>query len=201
MGLTLSLPNGSDNPLIKSLLAHWQSFCSAVLPNPSWIYTLAVRILSYLKSAPMCERFPHFKTNLTFCHSERSEESLRPFAVLRVTFCFSVCLSVRFNSIVSGFPTLIEVRRSRKRHCLSAENSMAFAAYKIHYILWNLFQFLNHDFCALVNVATAEGDYHVTLFCVCEHIVRNFLKAVEPHTSGDFFCEVLCVNAVGVNLT
>lgn len=118
----------------------------------------------------------------------------------RVYILLRSIASVGLNSIVSGFPTLIEVRRSRKRHCLSAEISMAFAAYKIHFIKWNLFQFLNHNLCTLVNITAAESDYNVTLFCVCKHIVCNFLKAVEPDASGNFLCKILCVNSVGVDL-
>lgn len=110
-------------------------------------------------------------------------------------YCFG-----RLNSIVSGFPTLIEVRRSRKRHCLSAENSMAFAAYKIHFIYWNLFQFFNHHFCGLVNVTATEGNNNISLLSVFQCMLHNLFKGVEPHTAGDFFCKVLCVNSVGVNL-
>lgn len=108
--------------------------------------------------------------------------------------------AVGLNSIVSGFPTLIEVRRSRKRHCLSAENSMAFAALIIHLFCWNLFQFFYHHFCGLVNVTAAESDDDIALFCVLQGVVNNLLKGVEPYTAGNFICKVLCVNAVGVNL-
>ncbi len=78
---------------------------------------------------------------------------------------------------------------------------MAFAALIIHFILWNLFQFLNHNFCALVNVTAAESDYYITLLSVCQHVVSNFLEGVEPHAAGDFIGKVLCVNSVGVDLS
>ncbi len=106
-----------------------------------------------------------------------------------------------FFSIASGFPTLIETRRSRKRHCLSAENSMAFAASEIHCFYWKLFQLFNHDFCTFVNISATEGDDNVTFFCICENIICNFLKGVEPDTSGNLLGKILCVNSVGVDLS
>ena len=184
-GLICPCPMARTFRLIKSCLAHWRSLCSAVLPNPSWIYTLAVRILSISESPPLqrtafrpgnalhCNEisasqmwnFPYGKWN-TFGMNYSplaNIKSLRRFFIHTAMqpYCFG-----RLNSIVSGFPTLIEVRRSRKRHCLSAENSMAFAVYKIHFINWNLFQFFNHHFCGLVNVTATEGNNNISLLSV-----------------------------------
>lgn len=148
----------------------------------------------------MRELLSALQNQSNICRSERSKESFAlrcyqgDFLVLLIYPCGVKSDSVRL-------PHAYRARRSRKRHCLSAENSMAFAAYIIHINRWKLFQFFHHYFRTLVNVTATECDYDVAFFCIGKHIVSDFLKAVEPHASGNLLCKVLCVNSVGIYLS
>ena len=71
----------------------------------------------------------------------------------------------------------------------------------IHGKILHILKLFDHHFCCLVDIAAAERDYNIAALCVFDNVVRNFLKGVEPDTSGYLIGKILCVNIIGISFS